>query len=98
MSETKAGQQHMQLQVEMDEATSQGQYANLAGIAHNETEFVIDFLFMQPNQPKARLRSRIISSPIHAKRFLAALSENIRKYEERFGIIVDRSTAPQAHS
>jgi len=98
MSETKPGPQQLQLQVEMDDATAQGLYANLAGIAHNETEFILDFLFLQPNQPKAKLRSRIISSPVHAKRFLVALSENIRKYEERFGLIVDRAAAPQAHS
>lgn len=90
--------QQMQLEVNMDDSTAQGIYANLAGIVHSETEFLMDFLFLQPNQPKAKLRARIISSPAHAKRFLAALSENIRKYEERFGVIVDRSVTPQAHS
>lgn len=80
----------VQLEVQMDEATAQGMYANLAGVTHSETEFILDFLFLQPNQPKAKLRGRIISSPVHTKRFLAALVENIKRYEERFGIIPER--------
>ncbi|MFA6004767.1 MAG: DUF3467 domain-containing protein [Elusimicrobiota bacterium] len=77
----------VQLQVDMDEAMAQGVYANLAGVMHTETEFVIDFLFLQPNQPKAKLRSRVVSSPVHTKRLLAALADNLRKYEARFGPI-----------
>ena len=92
--EQKTGQP-VQLEVDMDENTAQGIYANLAGIAHSETEFIMDFLFIQPNQPKARLRSRLISSPVHTKRFLAALAENVKKYEERFGVIVEKSAVPQ---
>lgn len=89
----------MQLEVQMDEATSQGIYANLAGVTHSETEFIFDFLFLQPNQPKAKLRSRIISSPVHTKRFLAALLENIKRYEERFGVIPERAVnLTQGHS
>ncbi|MBI4656314.1 MAG: DUF3467 domain-containing protein [Elusimicrobia bacterium] len=83
--------QQMQLQVEMDENTSQGIYANLAGVTHSETEFIFDFLFLQPNQPKAKLRARVISSPVHTKRFLLALMENIKRYEERFGAIPERA-------
>ena len=59
------------LQVEMDDATAQGVYANLATMSHTETEFVLDFFFLQPNQPKAKLRSRVISSPVHTKRVQA---------------------------
>lgn len=89
----------VQLQVEMDETTAQGIYSNLAGVTHSEMEFVLDFLFLQPNQPKAKLRSRIISSPAHTKRLVAALLENIKKYEERFGVIPDRPLlAPHGHS
>lgn len=89
----------MQLEVQMDEATAQGTYANLAGVTHSETEFIFDFLFLQPNQPKAKLRARIISSPVHTKRFLQALQENIKRYEERFGVIPERPvTLTQGHS
>lgn len=84
----------VQLQVDADDATAQGVYANLAGVSHTETEFVLDFLFLQPNQPKARLRSRVLSSPVHTKRLLAALADNIRKYEAHFGPIPDTPTLP----
>ncbi|MEF3281025.1 MAG: DUF3467 domain-containing protein [Elusimicrobiota bacterium] len=96
MSEKKENQ--TQLEIQIDDATAQGLYTNLAGITHSETEFIFDFLFMQPNQPKAKLRARIISSPIHTKRFLLALSENIRKYEERFGKIPERDYTVGGHS
>jgi hypothetical protein len=89
----------MQLEVQMDEATAQGIYANLAGVTHSETEFIFDFLFLQPNQPKAKLRARIISSPVHTKRLMSALQENIKRYEERFGIIPERAVnLTQGHS
>jgi len=81
----------IQLEVQMDETTAQGLYANLAGVTHSETEFIFDFLFLQPNQPKAKLRARVISSPVHTKRFLTALVENIKRYEERFGVIPERA-------
>lgn len=90
--------QEFQIEIQVDEQTAQGVYTNLAGITHSETEFIFDFLFMQPNQPKAKLRARIISSPIHTKRFLLALMENIRRYEERFGKIPERDISPGGHS
>ena len=85
----------VQFQVEMDDATSQGVYANLAAMSHTETEFILDFLFLPPTQPKAKLRSRVISSPVHTKRLLAAMADNVRKYEERFGPI-QAGLPPQA--
>lgn len=92
MSENKQDpNKPIQLEVQMDETTAQGLYANLAGVTHSETEFILDFLFLQPNQPKAKLRARVISSPVHTKRFLAALVENIKRYEERFGVIPERA-------
>lgn len=90
--------EQLQIEIQIDEQTAQGVYTNLAGITHSETEFIFDFLFMQPNQPKAKLRARIISSPIHTKRFLIALMENIRRYEERFGKIPEREFPSGGHS
>ncbi len=81
-----------QLQIDLDETTAQGVYANLAFITHNETEFVLDFIFVQPQQPKAKVRARVISSPAHTKRFLEALQENIKKYEQKFGPIKAMTT------
>lgn len=76
-----------QLQIEIDDATARGIYTNLALLTHSETEILIDFLFLQPQTPKSKVLSRIITSPVHAKRFLAALQDNIAKYEARFGTI-----------
>jgi hypothetical protein len=76
-----------EVQVEIDDATAQGMYANLAMIGHSDNEFVLDFIFLQPQTPKAKVRSRIITSPAHAKRLLAALQDNIARYEARFGAI-----------
>lgn len=75
------------LQLQIDDDVSQGMYANMAMVNHNETEFTLDFIFVQPQLPKAKVRSRVITSPKHAKRFLLALQENITKYEQRFGNI-----------
>ena len=76
-----------QLQIEIDDQTAQGLYCNLAFLTHSEQEFIMDFMFLSPQQPKAKVRSRIITSPKHAKRFLMALKDNIQKYEARFGAI-----------
>ena len=79
--------QPQQIQVEIDEATAKGCYVNLTLVVHSETEFFFDFLLLQPQSPKTKVLSRIISSPVHAKRFLWALKDNIEKYEARFGPI-----------
>ena len=76
-----------QIQIDLDEVTAQGAYTNLVLINHGENEFVLDFAFLQPSAPRARVRARILSSPRHTKRLLRALEENVRRYEERFGKI-----------
>ncbi|MFH1540965.1 MAG: DUF3467 domain-containing protein [Elusimicrobiota bacterium] len=80
-------QKPVQMQIELDEQTAQGSYSNLALITHNDTEFVFDFVYVQPQQPKAKVRARIITSPAHAKKFLQALADNIKKYEDKFGAV-----------
>ena len=84
----------IQLQVHLEDEVSQGTYVNMAMVNHTETEFVLDFIFLQPQQPKGKVRSRIISSPKHAKRLLLALQENIAKFEQRFGTIDVGGPAP----
>ena len=83
-----------QIQIDIDEVTAQGAYANLVLLNHNDNEFVFDFAYVQAAAPRARVRARIISSPRHAKRFLRALEANIHRYEERFGKIHDPETPP----
>ena len=75
------------IQVQLDDATAQGIYSNLAMIYHSENEFVIDFAYLQPGPPRAKIRTRVILSPKQAKRLLDALKTNMAKYEERFGAV-----------
>ena len=77
----------IQLQIQLDDAEANGRYVNMALVNHTETEFTLDFIYVQPQAPKAKVRARIISSPKHTKRLLMALQENVRRYEERFGSI-----------
>jgi hypothetical protein len=76
-----------QIQIDLDEAMAQGTYCNLVLINHSDSEFVLDFAFLQPAAPQARVRARILSSPRHTKRLLRALESNLQRYEERFGKI-----------
>lgn len=75
------------LEIQIDEATAQGIYANLGIINHTDSEFTIDFVYIQPQSPQGKVRSRIVTSPRHAKRLLIALEENIRRFEANFGTI-----------
>lgn len=83
--ETRPGQP--QLQIQLPPEVAHGSYVNLTLVNHTETEFVLDFIYIQPLEPRATVRSRIISSPKHAKRLLAALQENVARYEARWGAI-----------
>ncbi|MBO4659992.1 MAG: DUF3467 domain-containing protein [Prevotella sp.] len=83
------------LQIELPQDKSAGVYSNLAMIAHSPTEFIVDFASMLAGMPKAVVRSRIILAPEHAKRLLAALQENIMKYEKEFGKIEIRNQQPR---
>ncbi|NLB34570.1 MAG: DUF3467 domain-containing protein [Elusimicrobia bacterium] len=76
-----------QLQVSLDEETAMGKFANLGFISHSPEEFVIDFVFRPPGSPKARVLSRVLMTPGHAKRLMGALKENLEKYEKKFGKI-----------
>ncbi|HWR83984.1 MAG TPA: DUF3467 domain-containing protein [Candidatus Deferrimicrobium sp.] len=76
-----------QLNVELPEQQAEGIYANLAMIMHSPTEIIIDFARVMPRLPKAKVLSRIIMTPMHAKLLLQALSDNIKKFEAQFGEI-----------
>lgn len=76
-----------QLNIELSEEIAEGIYSNLAVITHSNSEFVLDFIKIMPGVPKARVKSRIILTPQHAKRLLHALKDNIRKFEDLNGTI-----------
>ncbi len=84
-----------QINIELSEETAEGIYANLAMIAHSSSEFVVDFIRLMPGVPKAKVKSRIVITPEHAKRLLKALQENIVKYEKTFGPIKQVEESPK---
>jgi len=79
-----------QLNIELPEEVAEGVYSNLAIISHSHSEFVIDFIRLVPSVPKAKVKSRIILTPSHAKRLMKALNDNITKYEAQHGPISDQ--------
>ncbi|MFC6096818.1 DUF3467 domain-containing protein [Flavobacterium qiangtangense] len=76
-----------QINIELDEKTAEGIYSNLAIINHSASEFVLDFVSIMPGIPKAKVKSRIVLTPQHAKRLLKALGENIHRFESAHGEI-----------
>ncbi|MCZ2222374.1 MAG: DUF3467 domain-containing protein [Chitinophagales bacterium] len=85
----KQPQNNNQLNIEITEEVAEGAYANLAIITHSHAEFVMDFVNVMPSTPKSKVKSRIIFTPMHAKRFMKALIENIERYEAAHGTIQD---------
>jgi hypothetical protein len=75
----------IQLQIQLDDDVANGRYVNMALVNHTETEFTLDFIYVQPQQPRAKVLSRIITNPKHMKRLLLAIQENLAKYEQKFG-------------
>jgi len=84
-----------QINIELSEEVAEGVYANLAMIAHSNSEFVIDFIRLMPVVPKAKVKSRVVITPEHAKRLLKALKDNIEKYEDTFGPVKQSDDAPK---
>ncbi|ADY52811.1 hypothetical protein Pedsa_2262 [Pseudopedobacter saltans DSM 12145] len=80
-----------QINIELSEEIAEGIYSNLAIITHSSSEFVIDFIRMMPGVPKAKVKSRIVLTPEHAKRLLGALEDNVNKFEMVNGVIKERS-------
>ena len=75
------------LKIDMVPDVAKGTYSNLAIISHSPSEIILDFAQILPGIDGAAVRQRIIMNPIHAKRLLMALSGNVKKYEETFGVI-----------
>lgn len=83
--------QPQQIQIKADDATLKGVYANGLQIAHSREEVTMDYFNLMP--PHGQLVARVIVSPGHAKRIIAALTENLKKYEQQFGKI-EPATSP----
>jgi len=86
MADKNANKQK-QINIELSEEVAEGIYSNLAIITHSHSEFIVDFVKLMPGVPKAKVKSRIILTPEHAKRLYKALQDNIRKFESINGPI-----------
>ncbi len=96
MSDEKKPEEAMdgKLNIELTEEVAEGVYSNLAIISHSNSEFVLDFIKVLPGLPKAKVKSRIMMTPQHAKRLMKALQDNIAKFESQNGAITE-SDGPQ---
>ncbi|QMU65011.1 MAG: DUF3467 domain-containing protein [Flavobacteriaceae bacterium] len=83
-----------QINIELDEGVAEGTYSNLAIINHSVSEFIVDFINIMPGVPKAKVKSRIILTPQHAKRLSKALADNVKKFEQTHGEIKDYEQPP----
>lgn len=92
MADSKKNQN--QLNIELPEEVAEGVYSNLAIISHSHTEFVLDFIRIMPNVPKAKVKARVILTPPHAKRLMRALMDNVKKFETQFGVINEPEQPP----
>lgn len=81
--------QEQKIDINIPEEVAQGVYSNLAIISHSNSEFIVDFVAMLPGMKKGNVRSRVIMTPQNAKRLLAALSDNVAKFEDQNGVIID---------
>ena len=84
--ERQKKKQH-QIKIELDDNVGQGEYANFAVVSHSPAEFVMDYIRVLPGMTKSKVKARIIMAPMHAKTFMMALQDNIKKYENKFGEI-----------
>ncbi len=82
----KAGKQ---INIDLPEEIAEGVYSNLAIISHSHSEFVVDFIRLMPNVPKAKVKSRIVLTPQHAKRLMKALVDNVNRFEAQHGAIAE---------
>jgi hypothetical protein len=87
MEEQNPNPHQSQINIELTEEIAEGIYSNLAIITHSNSEFVIDFIKLMPGLPKAKVKSRIVLTPQHAKRLMKAMKDNITKFEQVHGPI-----------
>ena len=91
---SNSNKQQEQINIELEEKSAEGIYSNLAIINHSSSEFVLDFVSIMPGIPKAKVKSRIVLTPQHAKRLMKAIGENIHRFEVAHGEIKDTEQTP----
>lgn len=91
---SEQGNNEQKINIELDEKTAEGIYSNLAIINHSISEFIVDFITLMPGAPKAKVKSRVILTPEHAKRLHNALGDNIHRFEQANGPIKTQDQPP----
>lgn len=90
----KANPEEKTIKVDIDDDIAQGVYSNLAISNFSKEEFVLDFVFIQPQLSKGKIRSRIVMSPRNAKRLAEMLIRNVDEYEKKMGSMGDNNQFP----
>jgi hypothetical protein len=74
------------MEIKISDNFAGGEYANAMQCVHSsKDEFLITFFNIVP--PNGRVCAKIITGPGHFKRMIMVLNENLKKYEEKFGVI-----------
>ncbi|MFP4475217.1 MAG: DUF3467 domain-containing protein [Desulfatibacillaceae bacterium] len=81
-----------EIRIHFPESLHGGAYANNMSVAHSKEEFIVDFLMIAP--PAGAVTARIVTSPGHMKRMLAALTANVQQYEDTYGEIEPATPPP----
>lgn len=87
-------QKNNEINIELPEEIAEGTYANLSIISHSNSEFILDFIRLVPNMPKAKVKARVIMTPQQTKRLMFALQENVKRFEQTNGLIKDTEIPP----
>ena len=94
MSKEKPPEDARQIQIITGDEMARGRYSNNMAVSHSPEEFIIEWLLNSPSG--THLVSRVIVSPGHMRRIIDALSDNMRKYEAKFGPVRVVGTEDQA--
>ena len=82
-----------EIKITLPESLRGGAYANSMFATHTREEFILDFVMVTP--PVGTVTARVVTSPGHMKRMVAALTENLKKYEAKFGKIAEAPEPPR---
>lgn len=72
-------------QIKITDNIPGGEYANALQVGHNTDE--IQLIFLNLMNQTGRVSGKIITTPGNFKRMIAAMRDNIKKYEDKFGEI-----------
>lgn len=85
--------QQRQIQIRIpDQVLASPNYANSMRVMHTKDEFTIDYINIHQSEGMGVVTNRVKTTPGHMKRIIAALQENLKRYESNFGKIEEAET------